>query len=154
MKALLQRVTAASVSVDGEVVGRIGRGLVVFVGVASGDSEEDVEYLSTKTVGLRIFGDEAGKFNLSVEDVGGELLVVSQFTLLASTRKGRRPGFTDAAPPEVAERLFQRYVECVAAGGLGVATGRFQQYMQVEIHNDGPVTVMLDSRERHLPRNV
>ena len=154
MKALLQRVTAASVSVDGEVVGRIGRGLVVFVGVASGDSEEDVEYLSTKTVDLRIFGDEAGKFNLSVEDVGGELLVVSQFTLLASTRKGRRPGFTDAAPPEVAERLFQRYVECVAAGGLGVATGRFQQYMQVEIHNDGPVTVMLDSRERHLPRNV
>ncbi|MEE8353100.1 MAG: D-aminoacyl-tRNA deacylase [Dehalococcoidales bacterium] len=154
MKALLQRVTAASVSVDGEVVGRIGRGLVVFIGVAGGDTAEDVEYLATKTVGLRIFGDEAGKFNLSVEDVTGELLVVSQFTLLASTRKGRRPGFTDAAPPEVAERLFQRYVERVAASGLGVATGRFQQYMQVEIHNDGPVTVMLDSRERHLPRNV
>ena len=154
MKALLQRVTAASVSVDGEVVGRIGLGLVVFVGVAGGDTEEDVEYLSTKTLGLRIFGDEAGKFNLSVEDVAGELLVVSQFTLLASTRKGRRPGFTDAAPPEVAERLFQRYVERVAAGGLGVATGRFQQHMQVEIHNDGPVTVMLDSRERLLPRSV
>ncbi len=154
MKALLQRVTAASVSVDGEVVGRIGLGLVVFVGVAGGDTEEDVGYLSTKTLGLRIFGDEAGKFNLSVEDVAGELLVVSQFTLLASTRKGRRPGFTDAAPREVAERLFQRYVERVAAGGLGVATGRFQQYMQVEIHNDGPVTVMLDSRERLLPRNA
>ena len=154
MKALLQRVTAASVSVDGEVVGRIGRGLVVFIGVAGGDTAEDVEYLSTKTVGLRIFGNEAGKFNLSVEDVAGELLVVSQFTLLASTRKGRRPGFTDAAPPEVAERLLQHYVERVAASGLGVATGRFQQYMQVEIHNDGPVTVMLDSRERHLPRNV
>jgi len=154
VKALLQRVTGASVSVDSEVVGRIGRGLVVFVGVAVGDTEEDVEYLSTKTTGLRIFGDEAGKFNLSVEEVAGELLVISQFTLLASTRKGRRPGFTDAAPPEVAERLFQRYVERVAAGGLGVATGRFQQYMQVEIHNDGPVTVMLDSRERHLPRNV
>lgn len=154
MKALLQRVTAASVSVDGEVVGRIGLGLVVFVGVAGGDTEEDVEYLSTKTLGLRIFGDEAGKFNLSVEDVAGELLVVSQFTLLASTRRGRRPGFTDAAPREVAERLFQRYVERVAAGGLGVATGRFQQYMQVEIHNDGPVTVMLDSQERHSPRNV
>ncbi len=154
MKALLQRVTAASVSVDGEVVGRIGRGLVVLVGVANGDTEEDVEYLSTKTVGLRIFADETGKFNLSVEDVAGELLVVSQFTLLASTRKGRRPGFTDAAPPEVAEPLFLRYVERLAFGGLGVATGRFQQYMQVEIHNDGPVTVMLDSRERHLPRNV
>ena len=154
MKALLQRVTAASVSVDDEVVGRIGRGLVVFVGVAGGDTEKDVEYLSAKTAGLRIFGDDAGKFNLSVEDVAGELLVVSQFTLLAGTRKGRRPGFTDAAPPELAERLFQRYVERVAAGGLSVATGRFQQYMQVEIHNDGPVTVMLDSRERHRPRNV
>ncbi len=154
MKALLQRVTAASVSVDGEVVGRIGRGLVVFVGVAGGDTDEDVEYLSAKTLGLRIFDDDAGKFNLSVEDVAGELLVVSQFTLLASTRKGRRPGFIDAALPEVAEPLFQRYVERVVFGGLGVATGRFQQYMQVEIHNDGPVTVMLDSRERHLPRNV
>ncbi len=154
MKALLQRVTAASVSVDDEVVGCIGRGLLVFVGVANGDTEEDVEYLSTKTVALRIFGDETGKFNLSVEDIAGELLVVSQFTLLATTRKGRRPGFTDAAPPEVAERLFLRFVERVAFGGLGVATGRFQQYMQVEIHNDGPVTVMLDSRERHLPRRI
>jgi D-tyrosyl-tRNA(Tyr) deacylase len=148
VKVLLQRVTAASVSVDGDVVGRIGRGLVVFVGVAGGDAEKDVEYLSAKTLGLRIFGDDAGKFNLSVEDVAGELLVVSQFTLLASARKGRRPSFTDAAPPEVAERIFQRYVEHVTAGGLGVATGRFQQHMQVEIRNDGPVTVMLDSRER------
>ena len=154
MKALLQRVSEASVSVGDEVVGRIGSGLVVFVGVAAGDSEEDVEYLVTKTVGLRIFADESGKFNFSVADVSGELLLVSQFTLLASTRKGRRPGFTEAAPPEVAEDLFERFVERTRTTGLGVATGRFQQHMQVEIHNDGPVTIMLDSRDRHLPRSV
>jgi len=153
VKALLQRVSQASVSVGGEVVGSIGRGLVVFVGVAAGDSEEDVEYLVAKTAGLRIFADESGKFNLSVQDISGELLLVSQFTLLASTRKGRRPSFTDAAPPDVAEELFQRFTERATATGLKVATGRFQQYMQVEIHNDGPVTVMLDSRERHLPRD-
>ena len=154
MKALLQRVGEASVSVGDEVVGRIGQGLVVFVGVAAGDSDQDVEYLVSKTVGLRIFADESGKFNLSVEDVNGELLLVSQFTLLASTRKGRRPGFTDAAPPEVAEELFERFVERARATGLGVATGRFQQHMQVEIHNDGPVTIMLDSGDRQLPRNA
>jgi D-tyrosyl-tRNA(Tyr) deacylase len=154
VKALLQRVTSASVSVAGEVVGGIAGGLVAFVGVAEGDAEEDVEYLATKTLALRIFSDEAGKFNLSVEDVKGELLLVSQFTLLASTRKGRRPSFTGAAAPEVAEQLFRRFVERVSFGGLKVATGRFQEYMQVEIHNDGPVTVMLDSRERHSPRNV
>ena len=148
MKALLQRVTSASVSVGGEVVGRIGRGLVVFVGVAVGDSEQDVCYLAQKTVGLRIFADEGGRFNLSVLDVRGELLVVSQFTLLADTRKGRRPSFTEAAPPAEAEALFQRFVEEVSASGLKVATGRFQQYMQVEIHNDGPVTVLLDSRDK------
>ena len=154
MKALLQRVTHASVSVDGEVVGSIERGLVGFIGVADGDTEEDVEYLVQKMVGLRIFSDEEGKFNLSVQDVGGELLLVSQFTLLASTRKGRRPSFTGAAVPELAERLFERCVEHASATGLRVATGRFQQLMQVEIHNDGPVTIMLDSRDRHLPRNV
>ena len=153
MKALLQRVTHASVSVGGEVVGRIGRGLVGFIGVADGDTEEDVEYLVQKMVGLRIFSDEDGKFNLSVQDISGELLLVSQFTLLASTRKGRRPSFTGAAMPELAERLFERCVEHASATGLRVATGRFQQLMQVEIHNDGPVTIMLDSRDRHLPRN-
>ena len=152
MKALLQRVGEASVSVGDDVVGRIGRGLVVFVGVATGDSEQDVEYLVSKTAGLRIFADESGKFNLSVEDISGELLLISQFTLLASTRKGRRPGFTEAAPPEAAEELFERFVERVRATGLGVATGRFQQHMQVEIHNDGPVTIMLDSEDRKLPR--
>jgi D-tyrosyl-tRNA(Tyr) deacylase len=154
VKALLQRVTHASVSVDGEVVGSIGQGLVGFIGVADGDTEEDVEYLVQKMVGLRIFSDEEGKFNLSVQDVGGELLLVSQFTLLASPRKGRRPSFTGAAVPELAERLFERCVEHASATGLRVATGRFQQLMQVEIHNDGPVTIMLDSRDRHLPRNV
>lgn len=153
MKALLQRVSQASVRIGGELVGSIGQGLVVFVGVAAGDSDEDVEYLVTKTVGLRIFSDEAGKFNLSVQDVNGGLLLVSQFTLLASTRKGRRPGFTEAAPPETAKEVFERFVERARATGIEVATGRFQQYMQVEIHNDGPVTVMLDSRDRHLPRN-
>ena len=152
MKALLQRVSKASVSVGSELVGSIGQGLVVFVGVADGDSQEDIEYLVSKTVGLRIFDDESGKFNLSIEDVRGELLLVSQFTLLASTRKGRRPSFTDAAPPEIAEELFESFVGRARATGLRVATGRFQQYMQVELHNDGPVTLMLDSRDRHLPR--
>ena len=148
MKALLQRVTKASVSVGGEVVGSIGPGLVVFVGVANGDSERDVQYLAEKTTGLRIFDDGQGRLNLSVQDIGGELLLVSQFTLLADARKGRRPSFTDAAPPAQAEALFNHFVEQVRATGLKVATGRFQQYMQVEIHNDGPVTIMLDSREK------
>ena len=154
MKTLLQRVSRASVSIDGELVGSIGQGMVVFVGVAGGDTEEDIEYLVSKLSGLRIFADEAGKFNLSIQDVSGELLLVSQFTLLASTRKGRRPSFTDAAPPEIADKLFERFAERARETGLKVATGRFQQYMQVEIHNDGPVTIMLDSRERHLPRNA
>ncbi|MCJ7769080.1 MAG: D-aminoacyl-tRNA deacylase [Dehalococcoidales bacterium] len=148
MKALLQRVTEGRVSIaDGEV-GRIGKGLVVFVGVAGGDGERDVEYLVQKVVNLRIFGDEAGRFNLSALDIGGELLLVSQFTLLADTRKGRRPGFTDAAPPALAEELFQRFVQQARATGLKVETGRFQQYMQVEIHNDGPVTILLDSKDK------
>jgi len=147
VKALLQRVTGASVSVAGEVVGRIGRGLVIFVGVASGDTEKDAPYLIQKIINLRIFSDEAGKFNLSALDIKGELLVVSQFTLLADTSKGRRPSFIEAAPPAQAEELFEQFVEQARATGLKVATGRFQQYMQVEIHNDGPVTILLDSRE-------
>jgi len=148
VKALLQRVTGASVSVGGEVVGRIGRGLVIFVGVANGDTEKDAQYLAQKTVNLRIFSDEAGRFNLSALDINGELLVVRQFTLLADTRKGRRPSFTEAAPPAQAEELFERFVEQARATGLKVETGRFQQYMQVEIHNDGPVTILLNSREK------
>jgi len=148
VKALLQRVTGASVSVGGEVVGRIGRGLVILVGVADGDTEKDAQYLAQKTVSLRIFSDEAGRFNLSALDIKGELLVVSQFTLLADTKKGRRPSFIEAAPPAQAEELFERFVEQARATGLKVETGRFQQYMQVEIHNDGPVTILLDSREK------
>ena len=148
MKALLQRVTSASVSIAGETVGRINRGLVVFIGVAIEDTEKDAQYLAQKTVNLRIFADEQGRFNLSALDVKGELLVVSQFTLLADTRKGRRPSFIEAAPPEQAEALFEQFVEHARSTGLRVETGRFQQYMQVEIQNDGPVTIMLDSREK------
>jgi len=148
VKVLLQRVSGATVSVAGEVVGSIGQGLVVFVGVASGDTGKDVQYLAEKTTGLRIFGDEEGKLNLSVLDINGELLLVSQFTLLADTKKGRRPSFIEAAPPSQAEGLFVQFVEQVRATGLKVETGRFQQYMQVEIHNDGPVTIMLDSRDK------
>ena len=148
MKALLQRVSGASVSVGGEVVGRIGRGLVVLVGIASGDTEKDIQYLVPKIVNLRIFPDDEGRFNLSALDINGELMVVSQFTLLADTRKGRRPSFVEAAPPAQAEELFERFVAQAQATGLKVETGRFQQYMQVEIHNDGPVTILLDSREK------
>ncbi len=148
MKALLQRVTGASVSVAGETVGRIGQGLVVFVGVANGDTEKDAQYLAKKAVSLRIFSDGEGKFNLSALDVKGELLVVSQFTLLADVRKGRRPSFVGAAPPAQAEALFEQFVKEARATGLKVETGRFQQYMQVEIYNDGPVTILLDSREK------
>ena len=148
MKVLLQRVTGASVSIAGQVVASISRGLVVFVGVASGDTEKDVSYLVSKIAGLRIFVDDAGKFNLSALDIKGELLLVSQFTLLADTRKGRRPSFTQAAPPEVAERLFDEFVRQARATGLRVETGRFQAYMQVAIQNDGPVTILLDSRQK------
>ena len=148
MKALLQRVNRASVSVAGEVVGGIGPGLVVFIGVAVEDTEKDARYLAQKVTGLRIFADDEGRFNLSVLDVQGELLLVSQFTLLADTRKGRRPGFVAAAPVELAAELFEYFVSQVRASGLKVATGRFQQHMLVEIHNDGPVTIMLDSREK------
>jgi D-tyrosyl-tRNA(Tyr) deacylase len=148
VKALLQRVTGASVSIGGEVVGSVGRGLVVFVGIANGDEAEDARYLVSKLTNLRIFADDKEKFNLSARDIKAELLLVSQFTLLADARKGRRPSFSDAAPPQQAEKLFDFFVAEARASGLKVATGRFGQYMQVEIHNDGPVTVMLDSHER------
>ncbi len=148
MKAVLQRVTGGSVTVGGEVVGKIGPGLVVLVGVAHGDTERDAQYLAQKAVELRIFPDEAGKFNLSAIDVRGDLLLVSQFTLLADTRKGRRPSFVDAADPGTAERLFNEFVNAARASGLKVETGRFQQHMLVQIDNDGPVTILLDSREK------
>ncbi|OGO07777.1 MAG: D-tyrosyl-tRNA(Tyr) deacylase [Chloroflexi bacterium RBG_13_60_13] len=146
MKALLQRVVEASVEVGGEQVGRIGQGLVCLVGVAQGDTEDDARRLVDKTVNLRIFPDQAGRFNLSLLDSGGQILAVSQFTLLADTRKGRRPSFTEAASPGDAEALFNKFVELAEAAGLRVETGRFQQHMLVRIHNDGPVTILLDSR--------
>lgn len=148
MRAILQRVRKASVTVNNEVVGKIEQGLVVLLGVAKGDTEKDVDFLADKIINLRIFADEAGKFNRSLLDIGGEALIVSQFTLLADTRKGRRPSFIDAALPEEAERLFELFVERIRTIGVGVATGRFQQKMLVEIHNDGPVTISLDSRDK------
>jgi D-tyrosyl-tRNA(Tyr) deacylase len=154
MKALLQRVTSASVTVDGETVGKIGHGLVVFVGVAKDDTAEDIQYLVNKIPQLRIFDDDEGKFNLSALDLRGELLLVSQFTLLAATRKGRRPGFTDAAPPDISENLFNQFVAQARITGLKVETGRFQTHMHVTIENDGPVTIFIDSRERLTSRSV
>ena len=152
MRALLQRVTEASVEIDGEVVGRIGQGLVALLGVAEDDDEADAEYLVSKTANLRIFSDDDSRFNLSALDVGAEVLVVSQFTLYANTRRGRRPDFTRAAPPELAERLYEHTVSLFREAGLRVATGRFQEYMQVRLQNDGPVTIMLDSADRNAPR--
>ena len=148
MKAVLQRVLRASVSVDNEVVGEIGRGLAVLLGVANGDTEKDADYLAGKIINLRIFTDAHDKFNLSLLDVKGELLLISQFTLLADARHSRRPSFIDAAPPVEAERLFNYTVAKAKEAGVKVATGRFQQHMEVEIHNSGPVTIMLDSRDK------
>jgi D-tyrosyl-tRNA(Tyr) deacylase len=148
MKALVQRVSRASVSVNDKIVGKIGPGLVVFLGVAQGDSKEDASYLTNKVVNLRIFADESSKFALSALDTRGDILIVSQFTLLADTRKGRRPDFTDAAPPDLAKDLYEFFVEQVRATGLKVETGLFQEHMLVEIHNDGPVTISLESKTR------
>ena len=147
MRALLQRVSHASVTVDGKVVGQIGQGLLVLLGVGQGDSEVQVKALADKIVYLRIFGDDEGKMNRSLLDIGGEVLVVSQFTLYADTRRGRRPSFTDAAPPSIAEPLVERFKDAIAAYGLTVADGIFGAYMQVELLNDGPVTIWLDSEQ-------
>ncbi len=144
MRLLLQRVRRASVSVEDEVVGKIGPGLVVLVGIGQGDGEEQARYLARKTAELRIFEDAQGKTNLSLRDVNGAALVISQFTLYADTRKGRRPSFVHAARPEVAEPLFNRFVELLQAEGVAVQTGRFGAHMLVEIHNDGPVTIWLE----------
>lgn len=151
MKALLQRVSKASVEVEGQLVGEIGPGLVVFVGIARDDSQEDADLLVDKVVNLRVFTDAEGKFNLSALDTRSELLLVSQFTLLADTKKGRRPSFTDAAPASQSEPLFDYFVSRSGATGLKVATGRFQAHMLVNIQNDGPVTISLDTRT-WLPR--
>ncbi len=152
MRALVQRVSKASVSIESQLVAAIKQGLVVLIGVGNGDSEADARYLADKIANLRIFPDEADKFNLSALDIAGEVLVVSQFTLLADTRKGRRPSFTDAASPEEAESLIDKFVQFLQISGLKVQTGRFRQNMLVEIHNSGPVTIFIDSEERLRPR--
>lgn len=146
MKALIQRVTKASVSVNDEVVGRIGPGIVVFIGVAKDDSEGDARYLADKIVNLRIFASGASEFALSALETKGEILIVSQFTLLADSRKGRRPSFTEAASPGKAKELYDFFVDQVRSTSLRVETGIFQERMLVEIHNDGPVTLLLESK--------
>ena len=147
MRVLLQRVSHASVTVDEQVVGQIGQGLLVLLGVGQNDNEGQVKTLADKIVYLRIFGDEEGKMNRSLLDIGGEVLVVSQFTLYSDTRKGRRPSFTDAAPPAIAEPLVELFQAAIAAYGLKVAGGVFGAHMGVELLNDGPVTIWLDSEQ-------
>ncbi|MHB1036123.1 MAG: D-aminoacyl-tRNA deacylase [Pirellulales bacterium] len=142
----MQRVRRADVTLGGETCGRIGLGLLVLLGVAADDTEDDARQLADKIAGLRIFEDGEGKMNLGLAEVGGAMLVVSQFTLLGDCRKGRRPSFTAAAGPELAERLYEVFVAEVAGRGISVATGRFRQHMEVSLTNDGPVTLLLDSR--------
>jgi len=147
MKACIQRVTRAEVRVAGQVVGQIGRGMLVLLGVAAEDTSVQALQLAEKIAGLRIFEDPQGKMNLALADVGGSMLVVSQFTLLADCRKGRRPSFTAAARPELADTLYQHFVSVVDQLGIPTATGQFRQHMEVELVNDGPVTLWLDTAE-------
>lgn len=147
MRAVVQRVTQAEVTVDGETVGKIARGFLVLLGVAVDDQPADAVAVASKIVGLRVFEDAAGKMNLSLAEVGGAVLAVSQFTLLADCRQGRRPSFTAAAPPELANRLYQEFIAEVRGLGIPVETGRFQADMQVALVNDGPVTLLIDSRK-------
>jgi D-tyrosyl-tRNA(Tyr) deacylase len=145
MRAVVQRVSRAQVSVNGEVCGRIGRGLLVLLGVGQADTEADAAYLAEKIAGLRIFEDDGGKMNLSVADIKGAVLAVSQFTLYGDVRRGKRPSFDDAARPERARQLYEDFVRRIRDAGLPCETGRFQEMMQVELVNDGPVTILLDS---------
>ena len=147
MRAVEQKVTSSSVSVDGEVKGSIGAGFNVLIGVETGDTEKDAVYIADKITGLRIFEDEEDKLNLSIEDIGGEILAISQFTLLADARKGRRPGFTKAARPEEANALYQAVIARIREKGIHVEEGVFQTHMVVDIRNDGPVTILLDSHK-------
>jgi len=152
MKACIQRVAWARARAAGRVVGEVGKGVLVLLGIAGDDGDDEAELLAQKTAGLRIFEDEDGKMNLAVGEIGGAVLVVSQFTLLADCRKGRRPSFSAAAPPEQAERLYRVYVDALRKLGLTTAEGRFREHMEVELLNDGPVTILLDSKELRRPR--
>ena len=147
MRAVIQRVTDADVSVNNEIVGKIDKGLVVLLGAEDGDSRKDADYLSEKIIGLRIFEDEDGKMNLSMADIGAQMLVVSQFTLLGDARKGKRPSFAKAARPEPANELYEYFNETVRTKGIYTATGIFGADMLVRINNDGPVTILLDSKK-------
>jgi D-aminoacyl-tRNA deacylase len=148
MRAVVQRVSSASVMVDNEIVGQIDRGFLVLLGVEESDSETDVVYMAQKIAGLRVFEDSDGKMNLALVDVGGAMLVVSQFTLLGDCRKGRRPSFIAAARPEKANELYESFVAEIRGQGVSVETGRFQTHMDVELVNDGPVTLLIDSHKQ------
>lgn len=148
MRAVVQRVSRAAVRVDGQQTGEIGGGLVVFLGIHGNDGTNELQWMADKIAHLRIFEDEEGKMNRSLLDLGYEMLIVSQFTLYGDCRKGRRPGFSEAAPPAVAEPVYRRFIEEVQKRGISVATGRFQAAMEVELVNDGPVTLLLDSDKR------
>ena len=147
MRAVLQRVSSASVRVDGDVIGKIGHGILVLLGVAELDSDSDVEYMVDKIVNLRIFTDDAGKMNHSVLDIGGGILVDSQFTLYGDVRRGRRPSFVKAAQPALARQLYERFIERAKLSGLNVESGEFQAMMEVELINDGPVTILIDTQQ-------
>lgn len=148
MRIVIQRVSKASVAVDEEVVGQIGRGFMVLVGVEEADSQEDVDYLVRKTANMRIFEDEEGKMNISLKDIGGQILSISQFTLHANTKKGNRPSFVDAAKPDHSLPLYEAYNEGLRQEGLTVETGEFGADMQISLTNDGPVTIIIDSKDR------
>lgn len=148
MRACIQRVSEAHVTVDGAETGRIARGLVVLLGIGHDDGEAEVNWLAEKVVGLRIFEDDAGKMNRSLAEVGGGILVISQFTLFGDCRRGRRPSFTDAAPPELAERLYKSLVDAIRRAGIPVGTGQFREHMLVSLTNDGPVTLWIDTADR------
>ncbi len=147
MRAVIQRVKSAEVSVDGRVSGKIEKGLLLLLGIGKGDSENDISFLTSKIPELRIFEDASGKFNLSLKEIGGEMLVVSQFTLYADCRKGRRPSFTDAEEPGTAKDLYEKFISRLRDQGITVQTGEFQAKMEVHLINDGPVTLLLDSRQ-------